>query len=365
VVVGEGEWPRRLRRQRLLLSRWRPIVGLTALASIVATGSAAYSAARAALAIAYVPPADSIISPRAAALPTLERARLLTWSPRTPVTDAHFLSHDGLSISGWYIQQAHRAPAIILCHPWRHDCTYFARLAEHLYRRGYHVLLFDFRAHGRSGGRYTTGGDLESRDVIAALAFLQRQPYVIPQRIGVLGYSMGAAAALLAAAYRPEIAAVIADSSYAQLDTVLAAWIQGYFARQGFGPVAKTLAQWALRGFERYASCSLHVSPAAAAHQIVASGRHVMIVHGLSDTLVDPAHARAIAARATGDSLTLWLVDGAEHCGASDYDLRTYLKRVDAFFDSHLRPDATGEWFPSAPLLDNPRRFIPRPPETR
>jgi alpha-beta hydrolase superfamily lysophospholipase len=350
-VIGGIEWPRRLTYRRPPLPGWRQLLGMTALAGIVATLRSAYSAARAALAIAYIPSADALRGRQGAAANAAGVLYPATWSPRTPVQDVRFLSHDGITISGWYIQQPHRAPAIILCHPWRHDCTYLVRLAEHFYRRGYHVLLFDFRAHGRSAGRYTTGGDLESRDVSAALDFLCQQPDVISQRIGILGYSMGAAAALLAASYRPEIAAVVADSSYAQLDTILAGWIQECFARQGLGLVAKTLTQWMLRAFERYASCSLHVSPAIAAQQIVASGRHVMIIHGLNDTLVSPEHAHAIAACAASDKLTLWLVDGADHCGAPAGNLRAYLKRVDAFLDACLRADTPGDWLPDRPPL--------------
>jgi len=349
IVTGTGQLEQ-LSPRRKSLAVWPQVLRLAALAGTAITAQAIYVAARAAHAIAYTPSADQAKRRYETAPDSPESTQRPIWSPRTPVRDIHFISHDGLTISGWYIQQLCLAPAVILCHPWRHDCTYLVRLAEHFHRRRYHVLLFDFRAHGRSAGRYTTGGDLESRDVITALEFVQRQPYVIPQRIGVLGYSMGAAAALLAAAYRPEIAAVVADSSYAQLDAVLAEWVQKYFAHSGFKVGSRTLAQWTLRAFERYASCSLHVSPAAAARQIVASGRQVMIVHGLNDTLVGPEHARTIAAHATGEGLTLWLVDGAEHCGAPAYDLRTYLKRVDTFFDRCLRP-TSGEWFPEQPLF--------------
>src|SRR5262249_15139990 len=57
-------------------------------------------------------------------------------------------------------------------------------------------LLFDFQARGESIGQHTTFGYLESKDAIAAVNFVRS---VLPQeRIGVIGVSMGGAAALLA-----------------------------------------------------------------------------------------------------------------------------------------------------------------------
>jgi len=69
--------------------------------------------------------------------------------------------------------------------------------ARFLSQAGYSVLLFDFQAHGESTGKHITFGYLESEDAAAAIAYLKQ---VAPgERIGVIGVSMGGAAATLAA----------------------------------------------------------------------------------------------------------------------------------------------------------------------
>ena len=67
--------------------------------------------------------------------------------------------------------------------------------ARFLHRAGYTVLLPDFQAHGESEGARITFGALESLDAEAALAFLRTCSG--GERVGMLGVSMGGAAALL------------------------------------------------------------------------------------------------------------------------------------------------------------------------
>jgi len=71
---------------------------------------------------------------------------------------------------------------------WRQhgpDVQYVPALQE----AGFSVLMFDFRAHGRSDGRLSTSGYLEQRDVLGAVAFLRAKGLI---RLGLFGFSMGA-----------------------------------------------------------------------------------------------------------------------------------------------------------------------------
>ena len=69
-------------------------------------------------------------------------------------------------------------------------------LAGFLFEAGYAVLMFDFQAHGESLGSHITFGYLESRDAQAAVAFAKSR---FPGKsVGVIGLSLGAAAAALA-----------------------------------------------------------------------------------------------------------------------------------------------------------------------
>ncbi len=83
----------------------------------------------------------------------------------------------------------------------------------------FHLLLPDFRYFGNSEGAYTTAGSLETQDVAAAVSYLEQRNEVDPERIGALGFSMSAAAFLLAR--HPGIKAIVADSAYATLEDLI------------------------------------------------------------------------------------------------------------------------------------------------
>ncbi|HLF91112.1 MAG TPA: alpha/beta fold hydrolase, partial [Anaerolineales bacterium] len=80
-----------------------------------------------------------------------------------------------------------------------------------LVEKGYGVLLFDLRAHARSEGSVSTFGWLEINDLLGAVDFLKQRKEIDANRIGVLGFSLGAQIALRAAAQSPDIRAVWAD----------------------------------------------------------------------------------------------------------------------------------------------------------
>jgi len=93
----------------------------------------------------------------------------------------------------------------------------FTKLAASLVRRGYVVLLFDFRAHGESSGSRTSLGYHEQKDVLAALSILKAREEIDLQRIGIYGFSMGGSTAILTAAQSGAFSAVVADSAFTSL----------------------------------------------------------------------------------------------------------------------------------------------------
>lgn len=91
-------------------------------------------------------------------------------------------------------------PAVVLCHPHplyggSMDNNVIQAAASALVDRAIVTLAFNFRGVGGSGGSYG-GGTAEQDDVKAALSWLVSQPEVDSDRVGLLGYSFGAAVAL-------------------------------------------------------------------------------------------------------------------------------------------------------------------------
>jgi pimeloyl-ACP methyl ester carboxylesterase len=129
-----------------------------------------------------------------------------------PYVDILLTAQDGMHLSGWYIPSKNKA-AVILLHGYGSNRLNMFVHAEILARHGYGVLLYDARASGQSEGDRRSYGWQDLEDVIAAIEYLQTQPDVDPERIGIAGISTGAEVALGAAARYPGLAAVLADGA--------------------------------------------------------------------------------------------------------------------------------------------------------
>lgn len=124
-------------------------------------------------------------------------------------------------ISGWYLPQDSAKAIIIYVHGLFRSRQEMLERACDLWKHGYAGLIIDFRRHGKSTGELTSMGFLERLDVIAAVQFIKKELHLdLP--VVVCSVSMGAAAALLAAAEAPEIDLVIAESSFLSFDNTIA-----------------------------------------------------------------------------------------------------------------------------------------------
>jgi len=115
-----------------------------------------------------------------------------------------FTSSDGIPLKGWYIPAEGPARGtIIYCHGLNRTRIEMLPHAVFGHSLGYNSLLFDFRHQGASGGDITTLGYQERLDVLGAVHYaLEQEPAVRP--IVAWGVSMGASAALMAAAEAPD-----------------------------------------------------------------------------------------------------------------------------------------------------------------
>jgi uncharacterized protein len=126
--------------------------------------------------------------------------------------DVTLNSQDGVRLSGWYVPSRNGA-AVILLHGHGGNRLGVMFHAEVLIKAGYGVLMFDLRAHGSSGGRLFTRGKEMVDDVLAAVAYLSKQPDVTADGIGIFGVSVGGLVAIQAAARTVAIRAVAADGA--------------------------------------------------------------------------------------------------------------------------------------------------------
>ncbi len=151
--------------------------------------------------------------------------------------DVRFKTDDGVTLGGWLVPAARETrAAVILMHGFSgHRLPELAFFVPWLQRR-YHVLQFDFRGHGTSDASMITLGTRERADVAAAVRFAESRGL---GPLALMGISMGAAIAILAAPDLP-VAAVVADAAYAELRHPIASRLRA----SGY-PLAE-LGSWAI-----------------------------------------------------------------------------------------------------------------------
>ena len=167
---------------------------------------------------------------------------------------------------------------------------------------GYNVLLFDFRAHGLSGGtRYTLGAD-EQGDVLGAVAYLESRGFA-PDRLGFWAHSMGAATVLLAAGASADVRTIVADSSFARLEDLLARELPRESGLPGFFNPAILYF-----GRELFGLDTRVLNPVEAVAAL--PPRSLFVIHAEEDRLIPVDHARRIAAAAGPAVWDLWIFPG-------------------------------------------------------
>ena len=138
---------------------------------------------------------------------------------------------DGVRLAGWYLPSTNRA-AVVLLHGAGSTRSNVLDEAAVLARHGFGVLMIDARGHGDSGGRAMDFGWHGDADIAAATGYLAERPDVDPQRIGVVGMSMGGEEAIGAAATNPLIGAVVAEGATAR-NAADEAWLSNQFGVRG------------------------------------------------------------------------------------------------------------------------------------
>jgi fermentation-respiration switch protein FrsA (DUF1100 family) len=237
-----------------------------------------------------------------------------------------FLSESGSLIHGWLIPGKKQSGAVVLMHGVRADRTSMLDRARLLSHEGYTVLLFDFQAHGESPGSQITFGYLESRDARAAVNFIRaRAP---GERVGLIGVSMGGAAALLAT---PPLAAdaMVIEMVYPTIDRAIDDRLESRFGKVGraLGP----LLSWQLK--PRLGIRAADLRPIDRV-----SNLHVpkLFIAGANDEYTKVEESRAIDA-AAAEPKELWIINGAKHEDLFRFAGKEYERRVVQFFDRYLR----------------------------
>lgn len=239
-----------------------------------------------------------------------------------PYEKVSFRTKDNVLIRGWFIKSPNpHAKTIILLHGYPADKGNILPTTIFLHKT-YNLLYFDFRYLGESEGVYSTVGKDEIMDLLAAIQYLHTRNI---NEVGVWGFSLGAAVALMTAPSAPEIKAIVAESSYARLD-----WMAYDYYRI---PILK----YVLAELTRFWGwLFLHydfkkVSPALAATKLQIP---ILLIHSKQDNVVSFENALLLKkSLSQNPNAEVIFIDNARH---GEHFLN-YNKMIQRFYDKHFK----------------------------
>lgn len=217
---------------------------------------------------------------------------------------------DGVEIAFDHYRSGHEN--IIIIAPGFYNskqAVLFKQMAQRLCDQ-YDIIVMDFRGHGRSQGLFTWTAN-EDKDLLGVLKFIEGKY----KRIGLIGFSLGAAVGLITASKSKQIDSLIAVCSPARFDKIdLNVWNMGIkeniiyniFQEGRIGKGVRPGSLWLKK-----------VKPIDIVGKITIP---IYFMHGLEDWLILPWHSKVLF-KAANCLKKIDLIEGATH---AEYIFRSF-----------------------------------------
>lgn len=227
---------------------------------------------------------------------------------------------DNMNLDGYLIKNENSKKTIIICHGYgdskfmvggrtpsdvRVDSLNLAKLFS---KQGYNTLLFDFRGHGDYAGKNgVTIGYNEQQDLLGAINFVKSKG--IGDKIGLIGFSMGAATSLSLLDKTTDISFAIADSPFSDLKSYLNNNMKIWtgLPKLPFAPMV--LLNFKLIYGVDYST----VSPL---NSVSKSSIPILLIHGKKDTTIPYTESVEMEKLLINHKSKLVLFDGSTHVGS-------------------------------------------------
>ncbi|MBI3777752.1 MAG: alpha/beta hydrolase [Gammaproteobacteria bacterium] len=234
--------------------------------------------------------------------------------------DVNFQAGDGTPLHAWFLPAEGRVQGTILfLHGNAENISTHIMSVRWLPARGFNVFLLDYRGYGASGGVATLSGVQDDMD--AALRHLLARKDVDPDRVVVLGQSLGGAIAIYNVAhspYRRHIRALAVESAFASYREITREKLAAFWLTWPL--------QWPLSW-----TVSDAYNPSAAVAGV--SPIPLLIIHGDRDSIVPMHHGQELYDLAR-EPKQIWIVPGGGHIQA--FQSQIYRDRFVAYLTKVL-----------------------------
>jgi uncharacterized protein len=229
--------------------------------------------------------------------------------------DVWFRTADGLKLHGWFFRGAKggEAATVVYFHGNGGNVSYCDWVGDNLAKRGFDVLLFDYRGYGRSEGEPEGERELYA-DADAALEYVLKERGARPERVVLYGQSLGTAAAIDVAS-RKGCGALVVESGLSSA-----------------GDMAGVVMPW-LPGFVR----GLTKNKFDSVGKITRAHCPVLVVHGERDEVIPSGQGRKLF-EAAPEPKQWKLVRGAGHNDLSIVGGQKYIDSLAEFINGAIQP---------------------------
>lgn len=218
--------------------------------------------------------------------------------------DVAFVAADGTRLHGWYLDHPDPRAYLLYCHGNGEHVAHVAPVADQLRSRlDVAVFAFDYRGYGRSEGSPDEAGVLA--DAAAAHLWLSDRTGVAPDRIFVMGRSLGGAVAV-DLADKHQSRAMILESTFPSLPDVA--------ARLYWWAPTRWLVRTQLNSVEK----------------ITRYQGSLLQSHGTADGMIPLSYGRRLFDAAPTSDKHFLIFDGLGH---NDYPPDDYYQRLREFVD--------------------------------
>ena len=237
---------------------------------------------------------------------------------------------DQIELKGYWIQSKQDSirGVMILVHGIGGCKESFLSLANRLANQGIASVLFDNRAHGQSGGQYSTYGFYEKKDISRIIDHIKEQDNQIP--IGIWGNSLGGAIAIQSMEYDKRIHFGIIESTFTDMGQIVYDYKKRFL--KGFG--LRFATDMALKRAGEIGDFNPDlVSPVDAVKSIE---QPIFIAHGDADLNIKFAYRQQLYEQAKSADKEFYRVKDGGHYGLFDAGGEDYMLHIQQFIDRNL-----------------------------